>query len=98
MFQLGAQTFKSIASQGQRKSLLFALKLAEMEILKREKGFSPLLLLDDVFEKLDESRMQNLLQYVCVQSGAQVFITDTHKERLQQAFMKIGKDYDLIEL
>ena len=42
--------------------------------------------------------MQNLLEYVCVQSEAQVFITDTHKERLQQAFMKIGKDYDLIEL
>jgi len=42
--------------------------------------------------------MQNLLQYVCLQSGAQVFITDTHKERLQEAFVKIGKDYDLIEL
>ena len=93
--QLG---FKRIASQGQRKSLLFAFKLAAFETLKGNKGFAPILLLDDVFEKLDEKRMQNLLEYVCVQSGAQVFITDTHKERLQQAFMTIGKEYNLIGL
>ncbi len=98
VIELQQSNFKTIASQGQRKSLLFAFKLAAFETLKKEKGFSPILLLDDVFEKLDEKRMQNLLEYVCVQSGAQVFITDTHKERLQQAFLKIGKDYDLIEL
>ncbi len=96
--ELQQSNFKNIASQGQRKSLLFAFKLAAFEMLKKNKAFSPILLLDDVFEKLDEKRMQNLLEYVCVQSDAQVFITDTHKERLQQAFMKIGKDYDLIEL
>ncbi|MBV9962657.1 MAG: DNA replication/repair protein RecF [Parafilimonas sp.] len=98
VLSLNQSNFKNIASQGQRKSLLFAFKLAAFVTLKESKGFSPILLLDDVFEKLDETRMQNLLQYVCVQSGAQVFITDTHKERLQQAFMKIGKDYELIEL
>ena len=96
--QLNNQPFKSLASQGQRKSLLFAFKLAAFETLKENKGFSPILLLDDVFEKLDEARMQNLLEYVCRESGAQVFITDTHKDRLQQAFVKIGKGYDLIEL
>jgi DNA replication and repair protein RecF len=96
--ELQQSNFKNIASQGQRKSLLFAFKLAAFVTLKENKGFAPILLLDDVFEKLDEKRMQNLLEYVCVQSEAQVFITDTHKERLQQAFMKIGKDYDLIEL
>ncbi|HYM94579.1 MAG TPA: DNA replication and repair protein RecF, partial [Chitinophagaceae bacterium] len=52
---LGKFLFRNIASQGQRKCLLFALKLAELETLKKEKGFAPLLLLDDVFEKLDES-------------------------------------------
>jgi DNA replication and repair protein RecF len=98
LIELQQSNFKNIASQGQRKSLLFAFKLAAFVTLKENKGFSPILLLDDVFEKLDEKRMQNLLEYVCVQSGAQVFITDTHKERLQQAFVKIGKDYDLIEL
>jgi DNA replication and repair protein RecF len=96
--ELPQSGFKNIASQGQRKSLLFAFKLAAFETLKENKGFSPILLLDDVFEKLDEQRMQNLLEYVCVQSGAQVFITDTHKERLQNAFVRIGKNYDLIEL
>jgi DNA replication and repair protein RecF len=90
--------FKNIASQGQRKSLLFAFKIASFETLKKNKGFAPILLLDDVFEKLDEKRMQNLLEYVCLQSGAQVFITDTHKERLKQAFIKTGEDYELVEL
>ncbi|RYF93027.1 MAG: DNA replication and repair protein RecF, partial [Chitinophagaceae bacterium] len=58
---LGGRPFKTEASQGQRKSLLFALKLAEFEILKQHKGFAPILLLDDVFEKLDETRIRNLL-------------------------------------
>jgi len=98
VIELQESAFKSIASQGQRKSLLFAFKLAAFETLKENKGFAPILLLDDIFEKLDEKRMQNLLEYVCVQSGAQVFITDTHKERLQQSFMTIGKAHDLIEL
>ena len=62
VFNLGEQSFKSIASQGQRKSLLFALKLAEMEVLKKEKRVTPLLLLDDVFEKLDDERISNLLK------------------------------------
>lgn len=90
--------FKNIASQGQRKSLLFALKLAEFEELKAAKGFAPILLLDDVFEKLDALRMQNLLQRVCVENNGQVFITDTHKERLKAALESLKVDYQLIEL
>jgi DNA replication and repair protein RecF len=90
--------FKNIASQGQRKSLLFALKLAEFNVLKEKKGFAPLLLLDDVFEKLDEKRMHNLLHEVCIEESAQVFITDTHKERLQQTFDSLKTTYQLIEL
>ncbi len=95
---LGNQPFRSIASQGQRKSLLFALKLAEMEVLKKEKGFSPLLLLDDVFEKLDEDRISNLLQKVCIENEGQVFITDTNEERLVQHLKAIGTVYQLISL
>ncbi len=97
-FQLNGQPFKTTASQGQRKSLLFALKLAEFELLKTNKGFAPLLLLDDVFEKLDDNRMQQLLQQVCNQNDGQVFITDTHKERLQEAFEKLDIAYQIIEL
>ena len=98
VFRLGGQTFKSIASQGQRKSLLFALKLAEMEILKKEKGFSPVLLLDDVFEKLDEDRITNLLSQVCNDEDLQVFITDTNCGRLAQMLEKIGQPLQLIQL
>ena len=97
-FTMQQQTFKNIASQGQRKSLLFALKLAEFNIIKQYKGFAPVLLLDDIFEKLDAARMHNLLHKVCVQQQAQVFITDTHKDRLQGAFEQLGVGFELIEL
>ncbi|MEO6732744.1 MAG: DNA replication and repair protein RecF, partial [Ferruginibacter sp.] len=96
--RLNGQVFKSFASQGQRKSLLFALKLAEFELLKLSKGFPPLLLLDDVFEKLDDQRMQNLLHWVCNENEGQVFITDTHKERLEQAFASLNISNQVIEL
>ena len=98
VFQLNGQVFKTTASQGQRKSLLFSLKLAEFEMLKENKGFAPLLLLDDVFEKLDDKRMQQLLHWVCNENEGQVFITDTHKERLQEAFEKLNTAYQIIEL
>jgi len=90
--------FKTMASQGQRKSLLFALKLAEYETLKREKGFAPLLLLDDVFEKLDEFRMRNLLDRVCVQDDGQIFITDTHAERIRAEMDGLGVQYQIVGL
>ena len=96
--RLGGQPFKSIASQGQRKSLLFALKLAELDRLKKEKGFSPLLLLDDVFEKLDEQRIENLLRKVCVENDGQVFITDTHEDRLLAHLEALGTGFQLIGL
>lgn len=98
VFQLNGQVFKTTASQGQRKSLLFALKLAEFELLKANKGFAPLLLLDDVFEKLDDNRMHQLLQWVCKENNGQVLITDTHKERLEEAFEKLETPYQIIEL
>lgn len=96
--QMQQLPFKNIASQGQRKSLLFALKLAEFNILKEKKGFAPLLLLDDIFEKLDAQRMHNLLKKVCKEEQTPVFITDTHKERLQKAFEDLEVNYQLIEL
>jgi DNA replication and repair protein RecF len=98
IFLLHENVFKSIASQGQRKSLLFACKLAEFEILKKVKGFPPVLLLDDVFEKLDESRMKNLLKYVCRENTGQVFITDTHADRLQNSLTQFGNEVQIIEL
>jgi DNA replication and repair protein RecF len=95
---LNGSSFRTIASQGQRKSLLFALKLAEFTMIKNIKGFAPLLLLDDIFEKLDERRMQHLLHWVCNNSEGQVFITDTHRERLTQSLNKAGVEPQVIEL
>ncbi len=97
-FTFQNESFKNIASQGQRKSLLFALKLREFEELKSAKGFSPILLLDDVFEKLDAGRMQNLLSHVCKETDSQVFITDTHKDRLENSLNDLHVDYQLVEL
>jgi DNA replication and repair protein RecF len=96
--KLNAQTFKVAASQGQRKSLLFALKLAELEVLKEYKQFPPILLLDDVFEKLDESRISNLLSKVCLENEGQVFITDTNSKRLSSQLKMIKVDHQIIDL
>ncbi len=97
-FEMMGQPFKQTASQGQRKSLLFALKLTEFEWLEKSKGFPPILLLDDVFEKLDESRMQNLLKEVCLEKKGQVFITDTHEVRLRESLSKLDIGFGLITL
>ncbi len=95
---LDGNAFKTLASQGQKKSLLFACKLAEFEYLKKTNGFPPLLLLDDIFEKLDEFRMQNLLQSVCVQNEGQIFITDTHCDRLHDHLHELGISFQLTRL
>ena len=97
-FSMHQLQFKTIASQGQKKSLLFAMKLAEYEIIKTTKGFYPILLLDDFFEKLDETRMNNLLKIVCIENRGQVFITDTHKSRLLDVFEKMQIKGQIIEL
>ena len=92
------QSFKQEASQGQRKSLLFAIRLAEWELIKEHKRFSPILLLDDIFEKLDAQRMIHLLDWVSHHTDGQVFITDTHKERVADLLGTHLKSYQLIEL
>ena len=92
------QSFKQEASQGQRKSLLFAIRLAEWELLKKAKGFSPILLMDDIFEKLDEARMAHLLGWVATSTDGPVFITDTHKARVADLLGRYVENYQLIEL
>ena len=96
--QLNGQPFKTTASQGQCKSLLFAMKLAAFELLKNSKGFAPVLLLDDVFEKLDDNRMQHLLHWVCNENDGQVFITDTHQDRLEAALGQLKINFQIISL
>jgi len=90
--------FKLTASQGQRKSMLFALKLAEFTMLKSHFGFEPILLLDDVFEKLDHERLLQLLNWVCVKNNGQVILTDTHPERVKRLLDEINVPYQSIIL
>lgn len=97
IFYMGNVLLKNCASQGQRKSFLFALKLALYEILSQELGISPLLGLDDIFEKLDATRSQELLSYI-MQYNTQIFITDTHSQRLQEALLECKKNIQWINL
>ena len=83
---------------GGRKSLFCAIRLAEWELLKKVKGFSPILLMDDIFEKLDEARMAHLLGWVATATDGPVFITDTHKARVADLLGRYVENYQLIEL
>lgn len=89
---------RQTASQGQRKNFLFALKLAQYELLRFHKGFPPLLLLDDLFEKLDHGRVARLVRLICGPGFGQVFITDTEASRLKEAFADEIEQVQLISL
>ena len=80
---IGGHPLKRFASQGQRKSFLLALKLAQFEILRQNKGFPPILLLDDLFDKLDKHRVGQLLHLLAFDTYGQVFLTDTQSERIE---------------
>ena len=97
-FSLQEQPFRHLASQGQRKTALFALKIAEFKMIQKYTTNPPLLLLDDVFEKLDEERMQNLLHWACIENKGQVFLTDTHPERLETVLKKLRVDFHIEKL
>lgn len=83
-FTLDSFSLKKFASQGQQKSYLLALKLAQFEFIKQHKNIRPLLLLDDVYDKLDEERFTKLLEMVSGDRFGQVFITDTHADRMNE--------------
>ena len=81
-FTMNGWPLRRHGSQGQQKSFLVSLKFAQYEIMKRAYGFAPLLLLDDVFDKLDMGRISNLLQMVSGKDFGQIFITDSNKVRM----------------
>lgn len=90
--------FKQAASQGQKKSMLFALKLAEFSLLKDHFGFAPILLLDDIFEKLDQQRLEKLLEWVCILNDGQVILSDTHEDRVKHSLMNKNVPFQLINI
>src|SRR5690606_3839907 len=83
---------KKFGSQGQQKSYLIALKLAQLELIKKSSEMTPLLLLDDIFDKLDESRVEQLIKLVNEDRFGQIFISDTHPERTESIVRKINSD------
>ncbi len=85
-FKINDFSLKKFASQGQQKSYLLALKLAQFQYIKEKKNVKPLLLLDDVYDKLDEIRFGKLVEMVKSNDFGQVFITDTHADRMQALF------------
>lgn len=89
IFEMGGKLLKKFGSQGQLKSFVIALKLAQFEILRGVKSENPLLLLDDIFDKLDETRVQNLLQLILTPSFGQIFLTDTHADRIENLFKNL---------
>lgn len=89
---------KSLGSQGQQKSYLVALKLAKFDYIKRKAGFSPILLLDDIFDKFDAVRVEQIIRLVGNHRFGQIFITDTHKSRLHDILTTVDSDYKLFKI
>lgn len=88
-FLINGHPLKKFGSQGQQKSFVVALKLAQFDYIKEQKGIKPLILLDDIFDKLDPSRVKALLQLVSEDHFGQIFVTDANKERMNELFSDI---------
>lgn len=91
-FLIDGRKVKRFGSQGQQKSFLIALKLAQYEFLFEKQGVKPVLLLDDIFDKLDEYRVAELVRLVHDESFGQIFITDTHPERTARLVKAIDEE------
>ena len=91
-FTMNGHPIRRFGSQGQQKSFLVSLKFAQYEIMKRNYGIAPMLLLDDVFDKLDMSRISNLLQMVASNDFGQIFITDSNKVRMSGIVDRLTQD------
>ena len=94
IMQLGDYPIKREGSQGQNKTYLIALKLAQFDFLRRTgSNTTPLLLLDDIFDKLDASRVEQIVKLVSGDKFGQIFITDTNRDHLDKIMRKIEGDY-----
>lgn len=92
-FSLSGYPIRRFGSQGQRKSFVIALKLAQYHYLTEHNGLKPILLLDDVFDKLDKLRGDNLISLVAGDEFEQIFITDTNRDRLKMVLSQTHNDY-----
>lgn len=95
VMQLGGYPLKKEGSQGQNKSYLVALKLAQFDFLRRKGGETPLLLLDDIFDKLDSQRVEKIIKLVAGDKFGQIFITDVNREHIDSILDCIDGEYKL---
>jgi DNA replication and repair protein RecF len=97
-FEIDNYPIKKFGSQGQQKSFLIALKLAQFDFIKQQSGVLPILLFDDIFDKLDESRVQKIVTMVNDEVFGQIFISDTHVERTEAIIKSTHQSYSIFQL
>lgn len=96
---LGGYSMRRLGSQGQLKTFTIALRFAIFEYLKSTSGVTPILLLDDIFDKLDADRVQRIMEVVSDDKVfGQIFITDTNRKHLDEILVQIGGDYRLLKV
>jgi DNA replication and repair protein RecF len=98
LLNIDTHPIKKFGSQGQQKSFLIALKLAQFDFIKAQSGVNPILLLDDIFDKLDEQRVTQIIKLVNDENFGQLFISDTHAERTEKAVKQIHQSYEIFKL
>jgi DNA replication and repair protein RecF len=98
IFEIEDFPIKKFGSQGQQKSFLIALKLAQFDFIKQQSGVPPILLLDDIFDKLDENRVAQIITLVDNENFGQLFISDTHAERTETIVKQIHQSYKIFKL
>ncbi|WP_338731083.1 DNA replication/repair protein RecF [Mangrovimonas cancribranchiae] len=98
IFNIGDYPVKKFGSQGQQKSFLIALKLAQFDFIKEQSGVNPILLLDDIFDKLDETRVAQIIKLVDNENFGQLFISDTHAERTEHVVKQVHQSYEIFKL
>ncbi len=97
-FEISGYPIKKFGSQGQQKSYLIALKFAQFHFMKAQSQVTPLLILDDIFDKLDENRVSHIIGMVNNENFGQIFISDTHAERTEEIIKKIHQSYKIFKL
>ena len=97
-FKITNHPIKKFGSQGQQKSFLIALKFAQFHFMKKLGGSTPILLLDDIFDKLDENRVGHIIALVDNENFGQIFISDTHAERTENVVKNIHQSYKIFKL
>lgn len=97
-FEIDQYPIKKFGSQGQQKSFLIALKLAQFEFVKKQSGEKPILLFDDIFDKLDETRVEKIIEMVNNDDFGQLFISDTHPERTENIVKTTHQSYKIFNL